>query len=259
MAAIPVMEVARSAVAFWRAYTARVAGPLALVVLGGGVNALGRYAGSGGMAGLGFLVEWAAWVMGSGALLRLAFAAEHEGDGDFEPGRLGLQWTRVEWRLLGAYLLTWLARLLPLTVGSMTVVMASAASVAHNTPMVVITGAASLISFGAAIFVWVCLLTAGPATVAEGKITLPFSQSKGERWRMLGVYALVLGPVLIVLVAVAAAITAAVFGAMGRNPDTQRLSELLAGVPAIAILAFGYLPLSLGVVSELYRRLRTAD
>ena len=44
-------------------------------------------------------------LIGYAALMRIAFADEHAGEAEFQPGPRGIQWGRPEWRLIGVGLL----------------------------------------------------------------------------------------------------------------------------------------------------------
>ena len=100
----------RAGLAFWRTALTRLWGALALVTL---VSLAGVAETA---AGVGWewrlvtsLVEIAATVVAFGALFRLAVAGDGVSD---RPGPAGLQWTRVEWRIAGAFALTFFLILL---------------------------------------------------------------------------------------------------------------------------------------------------
>ena len=95
-----------AAVQFWREATAKVWGALAVFAV---VIVVVQSAQAAGAAPIWMLVgasvEIFASVLAYGALLRVAFAAEHPGDADFVIGSAGVQWGKPEWRLFGATLL----------------------------------------------------------------------------------------------------------------------------------------------------------
>ena len=85
----------------WRA----VWGALALNALAATVYAAGLYSQNGLLILGAFPAMLMTALMVNGALFRLAFADRRPHDTNFRPGHHGLQWGRIEWRLLGAHLL----------------------------------------------------------------------------------------------------------------------------------------------------------
>ena len=97
--------------AFWRRAFPRVWGALLLLTvisLAGVAEAANGV--SAGWVLLTSVAELAATVVACGALFRLALSSES--DRASPPGPVGLQWTRVEWRIAGAYALTFFLILL---------------------------------------------------------------------------------------------------------------------------------------------------
>lgn len=94
--------------AHWRA----VWGVLALNALAATVLYAGQFSRNGSLMLAGAAGGLIAGLMLQGALFRLAFADGHPRDPEFSPGQLGLQWRRLETRMLLAGLLAVIALLL---------------------------------------------------------------------------------------------------------------------------------------------------
>ena len=82
----------------WRAIWA----VLALVSLAETVYVAGVYAMNNQLLVGGAVAQLITKLVLYGAIFRLAFADRHSGDPAFALGHAGLQWRRMEWRLLGA-------------------------------------------------------------------------------------------------------------------------------------------------------------
>ena len=86
----------------WRSSARSIWGVLALSSLAWTVFNAGKFATNDTvtLCGLGAAVLLSLVTLGS--MYRIAFAENHPSDPGFVPGHLGLQWGRLEWRLLGA-------------------------------------------------------------------------------------------------------------------------------------------------------------
>ncbi|MEI9964800.1 MAG: hypothetical protein WDM92_08870 [Caulobacteraceae bacterium] len=80
-------------------------GVLALSSLDATVYLAGMFAQNPMLIGIGAAALCITALMTNGAFFRLAFADRHGDDAGYKPGPVGMQWGRMEWRMLGAALL----------------------------------------------------------------------------------------------------------------------------------------------------------
>lgn len=92
----------------WRGHWREIWGVLALNGLAWTVFCAGLFAGNPSLLLGGGLAQMLISLAVYGAVVRLACGADHPDDPDFRLGGLGLQWRRMELRLLGAQLLIYL-------------------------------------------------------------------------------------------------------------------------------------------------------
>jgi hypothetical protein len=198
-------------------------------------------------------------VIANGALLRLAFAAEHPGDPEFRIGPQGFQWGKPETRLLGAMLLVCLFALLGLLFVVVLAVIVAIATMALGHPNAPLPTADTqlpqnaqvAISVMATIFalagLWVavriCLYPA--ATVAEKKLQVfsTWRLTHGNFWRILAAVALVMAPALLLACAI---LVSTAFPAVQVG-----LTLVFAAVSAFVVY-----PMIAGLYAHLYRVLR---
>lgn len=256
----------RAAVRFWREETAKVWGALAVFAL---TIVLVQSAQAAGAAPswmlLGAGVEIFASILAYGALLRLAFAPDHLGDGDFALGPAGLQWGKPEWRLLGATLLLMLFYLfvaigmiflLFLLAVAFAAVEGGAAQQAGGiwrTP----AGLVVFLVFAACVVgvVWssIRLSLSLPATVDRKQVQVfsVWGLTKGRSITLLVAGFICLLPGLIIG-------TAAVWLKIGLGAALSVPQAILIGVIVSAVTVFVQSPLVIGLYSHFYRLLRVS-
>ena len=252
----------RAAVALWRSALPRVWGALLLLTA---VSLLGIWEGAAGI-GPGWVLftsvlEILATVVAFGALFRLALPDSASG----APGPLGLQWTRVEFRMLGAFALTFfLVLLIALAVVFAVLVLIAvlyigmgAGGVPNNfasSP----AGRASLWigGLGALVLLYVLirLSLSLPATVARGVIQV-FSVWSSSRGRVvpLLVVAILFGLPMFLRLGLPMLIPMAIAGMIERSNGITSLTiglRVLAGV----LGGFVQLPMLAGALAYLYPR-----
>lgn len=242
---------------FWRRDGRKAIGPLAvsaagLVAISVGGDAA-TLAGGLGLYGLGAL-------MAQGALYRLALDGAEPASRN---GPLGFQWRGLETRLLAIILLTLfllmvvafvaafiLATLLVGFVGGE----AAASAPTPEALLASLSGTGRFI-FNAAAVVMVLILVAigtrlalaAPATAAEGRVRFLSSAglTRGLVLRILAAMVVINLPVFILQS------LAAVFGGLTHNPANGAVAQMIVSVIAV----FFYVPISVGMLAHIYRRL----
>lgn len=258
---ISVRQAVGDAFAFWRTSWRQAAVPLTVAA----VAATGQVlAPAGPMAMVAYVVYIAAAVMAEGALFRLSLAG-HTARPLGDPGPGGVQWGGVEWRLLGVMALMYLLFLVAAVVTVFVLVVVAvgfigpeAAQLESPEAMAAALGGAGqgvltvLIVAALAGLVWVGvrLSLALPATAAEGRVRLL------STWPMTrgAVLPIIIASILIVLPLVVVSLLAGVFD--GMDGDTE--NGAFATAIATAIGVFFYLPISVGLLTHFYLRLRPA-
>jgi hypothetical protein len=261
---ISIVEGLRSALGLlaraWRRAMAALA-----VAVGAGWLYLGlRWTGNGSLAAAMLPISLLAVVMAQGALYRLAFEEHRQGGPAERIGPGGLQWGAVEWRLLGmtlllALLLTFLLLLMMVALIAVAFGFASAGAgfvvaqpqswghALHGLGGLIVLAllVAELAGFG-----WFAmrLCLAAPATVDCGRIQVlsAFGLTKGRVWRILGSMLIIALP----LFGIGAVMEAALQGRAPAGPGIW-VCSLLYSVGGV----FLYLPLMVGLLTYLYRRL----
>ena len=244
---------------FWRANVLKAIGPLAIAAVASLVGAVAPEQFALAASGLNFI----ALIVAQGALFRIALASEGAESPD-RNGPFGLQWRGLETRLLGmtfGLVLLLFAVAIAATFALALVVVAMVgdpaalnvsspeAFVASLTPQ-----AAFVFNFGMTL----CLLgililvmrlpMAAPATAATNRVRLfsSLGMTRGSVIRILGAVLIVNLPVF-ALQGLALGYTKLIGAAA-----TDRWAESVAA----AITTFFYVPISVGMTSYIYRRLR---
>jgi len=190
-----------------------------------------------------------------GAMMRIALADGHTGDEAYRPSPAGLQWSGLETRLLGAFLLIGLFVLL-CAIGAVFATLLAAVIVAAVSGQFPQAGgvflatpsgmtAAAVLAATMAFILWACirLILSTAATVDRRQVQV-FST-----WRMTKGHAL---PLFVALLAIA--VPAIILGAAGRLLAGHALSLPFWGAYAL-VIGFLQTPLTAGVSAEAYRRL----
>ena len=253
-----------AAVQFWREATAKVWGALAVFAV---VIVVVQSAQAAGAAPIWMLVgasvEIFASVLAYGALLRVAFAAEHPGDADFVIGSAGVQWGKPEWRLFGATLLLMLFYLF-VAIGVIfllflvAVVFAAAEGVKSATATGLLhspSGIAVVVVLIVCVIgiVWssIRLSLSLPATVDRKQVQVfsVWSLTKGYAVTLLVAGVVCLLPGLILA-------TAAVWLKFGLGAAMTLPEAVLIGAVVALVTVFVQSPLVIGLYSHFYRLLR---
>lgn len=258
MSTLRSLELFRAGVAFARGAVPQVLGVLAVGGAGALVRAMGEWTRSGGLVGIGSLVEVVAWIAGGAAMTRLAFADEHHpGDPAFRVGPQGFQWGRPEWRFLGANFVIFAAAMLAVAVPMVAaLVLALPFGAGAGEPSVIgsaIVGAGLLVGVALAVFLGVRLSMAPTASIAERRLTIPWAMTKEHLRPLLGTYLLVVLAWLLTIVVLTIVCGIIASGAGGSAEVRQQAAGTLAG--GLAGL-FVQLPLTVGAGAAAYRRLR---
>ena len=267
---VPVMQSVRAAYQFWRVAWRPAAAALALVTLVSTLQSYWSLRDANGLSLLMFGLLLLVSPIALGALYRAAFADEHPGDPAFKPGRGGLQWGAMEWRLLGASLLLLLFAIILLALFAMLLVIAvvmlaggsglsGQASPEEIAASLGVTGVLLLLALFlviAATFIYlgVRLGLVMPATAVSGKVMVfeTWPLTKGQFWPILGAMILVALPTIIT-----AFLVAFVQAQAGDATPSPAVAGGLALLTSI-IAGFVQAPLSAGLVAYLYRGLRPA-
>lgn len=205
-----------------------------------------------------FVAALLAGLMANGALLRLAFADEHPGDGEFKIGPQGFQFGQPELRLLGAILLLALFGLIAFLFMLLLVIIFTLAMLvtvhgqtalgpATKLPPDVQEMVAGLVLIFALAMLWlalrVCLYPA--ATIAQKRIQVfsTWAMTAGSWWRIFAACLVLLIPAFAL---------ALLLGL------TSSIPALQAGVAVLSagVNAFVEVPLFCGLYAHLYKQLR---
>ena len=276
---VPVMEAARAAYRFWREAWRPALGALLLLGAAAAVQYYMAATGQVGWSMLATLVTLPVQMVAYGALFRLAFADERSGEPEFQIGPGGLQWGRLETRLLGAtlllLLLAFVAVLLFAFVMVVAMMVAAGGAAAElegaDTPQemiealgprgLLILGVVMVVGLVGALWASVRLALVLPATAFTGKVQVfeTWKLTKGQFWRILAAMIIASAPSIIWAV-----FNGAVEGALGEDGAREGVKVLPAATAAIMALLAGVVtgvlqaPLTVGLTSFLYRGLREA-
>jgi hypothetical protein len=249
----------------WRAMWA----VLALAALAETVYVAGVYALNNQLLVGGAVAQLITKLVLYGAVFRLALADRHPGDPAFALGHAGLQWRRMEWRLLGAGLLL-LLFLAIIAVLGVVLVSAVALGIIVNqggaappaTPQAVLAALGpngqtvvsvilSLVIL-ALLYCYVRLSLAFAATADTGKVSVlaSWSLTKTHGWRILGALILVQLPLMLIESLIAVAVDGSGPGTGApMSAESAMLSALVVGALFGCVIA----PLSAGVLAYYYR------
>ena len=252
MSKINIGEAVRAAWMFWRTHTREAAGVLSLATAGGILSSWGGMMAIPAALTLGSFVNFAGAVMGGCALMRLALADRHPSDAAFVPGRAGYQWTRQEWRAIGATCAGIIALIVPWLaigftgVGVYNLVAGPPPQGGGLSPVGVISVFLGLAIGG---YLAMRVFLAPIASLDHKRFTLAWSLTKGHVWSILLAYLATVGPLLLFYM-VANAIIRSI-------PPTQvGIAASLAGFAVVGLSAeFVQIPVTIGVLAHLYRAL----
>lgn len=242
---------------FWRRHGRKAVGPLAVSAAGLGAIGVGHDAATLavglGLYGLGAL-------MAQGSLYRLALDGAEPASRN---GPLGFQWRGLETRLLAVTLLTLfllavvafvaafvLAALLIGFVGGETAATATSPEALRAS----LTGVGDFLFNAAAVTMVLVMVAIGtrlalaaPATAAEGRVRFLSSAglTRGLVLRILAATVVINLPVFVLQA------LAAVFGGLTHSPANGAVAQMIVSVIAV----FFYVPISVGMLSHIYRRL----
>jgi hypothetical protein len=257
-----IVPAVRSGIVFWRTALARVWGALGLLTA---ISLAGVLEAAFGLGWPWVLItsvfELAATILASGALFRLLFSSEGRVQ---PPGPAGLQWSKVEWRLAGAMLLSFfliLLMALAIVFVTLLVIVAlyvglGAGAVPSSNFLSSPAGAATLAvgGVGGAVMLWVLLRLSlsFPATVDRGVVQVfsVWGLSRGRMAALLVVAVLFGIPIVLRLglpMLAPNALAAMIQAQGGPAPVLLRaMGSVLGGLVQLPILA--------GALGFLYRR-----
>lgn len=244
---------------FWRANVLKAAGPLLIAAVAALTAAVAPFK----IAAVASAINFIALIVAQGALFRIALASVGAESAD-RNGPFGLQWRGLETRLLGQTLLLVLLLFVIAVVATFVLAIVvlgfvgGEAAVNATSPEALMASLSPTARFVFNLGLTLCLLgllilvlrltMAAPATAAENRI------------RMLGTLGMTRGSVLRLLAAVVV-VNLPVFVMQGlalgftqltHSPSTDHWAE---GVAA-AMSTFFYIPISVGMTSYVYQRLR---
>ncbi len=247
---------------FWRANVLRAIGPMLLAMAGLVALLFGKTT---LLVLAGLAVYLLAGVVVQGALYRLALGA---GDGSLErPGRLGFQWTMHETRLAIVGLLFALILAVGLFLAGQALNLIGVALVGADGKGAGVPidqalsnlgpvssfayTAAGLILVGGLFVLNARLSLAAPATIQERKIRFfgVIGLSRGSALRIVSASFIALSPVII------GQFLAGWYVEAFPGPDVTAKTQLIVGF----VSTFLYMPISVGMTSHIYRRLRGAE
>lgn len=205
-----------------------------------------------------------ALVVAYGALLRLALADQHPGEGDYRLGPAGLQWNVIETRLLGSILLLSLFFLLAavgaafvvmLTTLVVTVVTGASAKPAEAllaSPAGVAGGLVLLVAVALILWSGARLTLSSPATVDRRQVLVfsTWKSTEGQVASLLACFAVVLLPGL-ALSMIANHLQQA---AIGAAPGSSLTTPVFAAYALV--VGFVQMPFGVGISAYFYRRLQ---
>ncbi|HRD27320.1 MAG TPA: hypothetical protein PLO65_03370 [Caulobacter sp.] len=245
---------------FWRGNVLRAIGPL--VIAAGGLVLL-LTARSFAALAAGFALYGLAGLAAQAALYRISLADAGAGPAT-RNGPFGLQWRGLETRFVAVSLLT--AALLGIVAviaafiiaGLLVGLIGVPAATTATTPealLALLTPTGALIFNLAALAAMAGLLVlnarlslAFPATAAENRVRVisSIALTRGSVLRILGATLLINLPIILMQS------LAGLFGDAMRSPESSLWTQLIVGV----ISTFFYVPISVGMTSYIYRRLR---
>lgn len=274
MSNVPVLQSVRAAFEFRRLHWREAVGALALAAAGATLSTAGDISGRTTLGTVGEIVHLVAALIGYAALMRIAFADEHAGEAEFQPGPRGIQWGRPEWRLIGVGLLMVFAFIvfacLAIFLVFLITVVSGAGALQPGTDPATFAeaigpggqAALSLVIIGSllgVLYASVRLSLAPAATIARREVQVfsTWSLTKGQFWRIF------LATLLIGLPAIAASLLLGLLLAVLGEPtgpnEAYRASLPLALAMSVVpglIVGFWVVPLSAGLTAYLYRGLR---
>lgn len=245
---------------FWRANVLRAIGPLVLASVGLVVLLTAKAL---PLVAIGFAVYVLAGLMAQGALYRISLADAGAESPDHN-GPFGLQWRALEGRLvivgllatvfLGIVVVVAVFMVSALLVGLVGVQETTAATtpemlLASLTPTgAFLFNAAALIAVAGLLALNARLSMAVPATAAENRVRFLSSLrlTRGALLRILAATIVINLPIIIMQS------LAGLFGKAMHGPDAVALTQLVVGI----VSTFFYVPISVGMTSYIYRRLR---
>ena len=260
----------------WRERARSIWGVLALASLAATVLLAGDLSNNQQITLVGQLAAVVCQLMVQGAVFRLALADLHPGDPAFVPGPSGVQWRRMEWRLLGASLLAYLFLAIVVVLCAV-VVLAVPIGILINkglpptalqdpaglASILGTTGQASLVVlFFAAVAVVINfgfrLSLVGPTTADTGQISVlkTWPSTKGQVSRIfVTLVAINLSPLLIgvsVVTAIAAADQPGLTTSTQLSPGAVMISALVMGAMMGGFVA----PMTAAALAYYYRNLK---
>ena len=250
----------------WRAMWA----VLALVSLAGTVDVAGAYAMNNTLLIAGGVAQLITKIVLYGAVFRLAFADRHPADPAFALGHAGLQWGRMEWRLLGAgaLLLLFLAimavlGLVVVSAVALGIIMNHGGAAPPTTPQAVLAALGQdgqtvvsvvlTLALMGLIYCYVRLSLTFPATADSGKVSVlgSWTLTKSHGWRILGALILLQLPLMLLETLIAAAVGGD--GGPGTGAPMSAETAMLSALAIGAVFGCVISPLSAGVLAYYYR------
>jgi len=256
MTVLKTMELVAAGEALRRRATPRILGLLSAGVAAAALRAVGEWTGAPGPTTLGAVGSVALWLVAGAAFMRLAFADEHPDDPDFRPGPQGFQWTRQEWRYLGAAFVTVAAMVLAVVVPVLVcLVLATPLGLTQDPPSqparaVVAIGLMVGVAIGA--FVGVRLSLSAAASIAERRLTFPWSLTRGGFWALLAAYLLIVLGAGLATFAVDRLLKLVAAGALSEAPHEMAVGNFVSAL----LVLFVQLPMGAGVAAFAYKRLK---
>ena len=245
---------------FWRANVLKAIGPLVIASIGLVILLTAKAM---PLLLFGFAVYALAGVMAQGALYRISLA-DAGAETPERNGPFGLQWRMTETRFVAVGLLATalLAIVVIIAVFLVSVLLVGLvgvpAATAATTPEMLLanltpTGAflfnaAALVAIAALLVLNARLSMAVPATAAENRVRFlsSIALTRGVVLRLLAATLLINLPIIIMQS------LAGLFGEAMRSPDAVAGTQLIVGI----ISTFFYVPISVGMTSYIYRRLK---
>lgn len=244
---------------FWRANVLKAIGPLLVALTGLTLLLFGK---SVPWILVGIALYALAGILVQATLFRVAMA--NENDTIAPPGRFGLQWSTIETRLAIVALLTAVTLAFGLfsagvaldvigkalaftTAGNLAAPLDESLS-ALSPPARLVYGLTAL-AFVSGLFVLNARLSlAAPTTVADGRVRFlaALGASRGATLRMVAASFLALAPVI------AGQFLASWYVGKTHNSNATAWTQLIVGI----ISTFFYVPISVGMTSYIYRRLK---